>query len=83
MGWGDQVIIHAWGQRYIYEVRKAAQVIPNDTSVLDHETYDWVTLITCQGFDEINCNYRWHRVVRAVLVSVEDRYWWSPSGVLK
>jgi LPXTG-site transpeptidase (sortase) family protein len=70
--WGDQVIIHAWGERYIYEVRENTMVYPNMLKVLRHESLDWVTLITCQGYDEINGNYRYRRVVRAVLVAVQQ-----------
>ncbi|RME90904.1 MAG: sortase [Anaerolineae bacterium] len=69
--WGDQVIIHAYGQRYIYEVREVRQVGPDDLSVWQHETYDWVTLLTCKEFDEARGDYRYRVVVRAVLVRVE------------
>ncbi|MCK5313929.1 MAG: sortase, partial [Anaerolineales bacterium] len=62
---------HAWGQRYIYEVRGNTRVTPNDLSVLGHKDLDWVTLITCQDYDESRANYQWRRVVQAVLVKVE------------
>jgi hypothetical protein len=39
--------------------------------VLRHEELSWVTLITCQSYDEWNNAFRWRRVVRAVLVAVE------------
>jgi LPXTG-site transpeptidase (sortase) family protein len=68
--WGDQVIIHAWGQRYIYEVRQNSLVLPNEIQSLRHEELSWVTLITCQGYDELSGEYRWRRIVRAVLVAV-------------
>ena len=68
--WGDNLIIHAYGQRYTYEVRQVSAVRPNDLSVLRHEEYDWLTLITCQGYDEQQDAYRWRSVVRAVLVEV-------------
>ncbi len=69
--WGDKVVIHAYGQRYIYEVRVVRLVEPNDTSVLSHKEYDWVTLITCEGYDEATNTYHWRLVVQAVLVKVE------------
>ena len=69
--WGDKVIIHANGERYIYEVRAVKRVKPNDISVLGHKERDWVTLITCEGFDEKTDAYRWRLVVQAVLVKVE------------
>lgn len=69
--WGDQVVLHAWGQRYIYEVRQNSLAAPGWTGALRHENLDWITLITCQGYDEANDSYRWRRVVRAVLLSVQ------------
>ncbi len=71
LSFGDQIIIHAWGQRYVYEVRIVDYVRPDDLSVLGHEQYDWVTLITCRNYDEDLGAYRWRVVVQAVLVSVE------------
>jgi LPXTG-site transpeptidase (sortase) family protein len=69
--WGDHIEIQAWGQRYIYEVREVKRVAPNDLSVLGHEQDAWVTLITCQGFNDGAKAYLWRVVVRAVLVAVE------------
>jgi LPXTG-site transpeptidase (sortase) family protein len=72
MHWGDQIIVHAYGQRSVYEVRQVSLVAPNDVSVLGHESLSWLTLITCSGFDEARDAYRSRTVVRAVLVEVED-----------
>jgi len=71
LAYGDRVIIHAWGQRYIYEVQDNSMVAPDQLEVLNHEDLDWVTLITCQSFDPVSGKYRWRRVVRAVLVDVQ------------
>lgn len=68
---GDQVIIHAWGLRHVYEVREAAYALPGDMSVLQHEEYDWLTLISCKGYDERLGDYRWRFVTRAVLITAE------------
>jgi LPXTG-site transpeptidase (sortase) family protein len=68
--WGDEVIIQAWGQRYVYAVRQNSLVGPGQLAALQHEDLDWVTLITCQGYDELSGMYLWRRVVRAVLVAV-------------
>lgn len=73
--YGDQVIIHAWGYRYIYAVRESAWVTPNDLSILDHEEYDWVTLITCQSYDESTGTYSWRSYVKAVLIKIESSYY--------
>jgi LPXTG-site transpeptidase (sortase) family protein len=70
--WGDRFSINAWGQRYVYEVRSVQTVSPDDTSVMQHEELDWVTLITCQDFDEASNAYSSRLVVRAVLISVEE-----------
>jgi len=70
--WGDEVIVRAYGQDYIYEVRTVKKYVrPDDTSsVFEHEDYPWLTLITCKGYDEESDSYRWRVVVRAVQVDV-------------
>ena len=70
LSWGERFSIHAWGQEYIYEVRSNGRVSPTSSGVLAQEDYDWVTLITCEGFDEAQSKYEWRTVVRAVLVDV-------------
>jgi LPXTG-site transpeptidase (sortase) family protein len=69
--WGDQIVIRAQGRAYTYEVRESRIVLPDDRSVIRHETYDWLTLITCQGYDDASDSYRLRRVIRAVLMDVE------------
>lgn len=69
---GDQVLIRAWGQVYVYEVRSNQVVYPDDTSVLKHEEYDWLTLITCGDYDPELDQFLTRQVVRAVLVKVQD-----------
>lgn len=68
--WGDMVSIHAWGMTYTYQVRTVqAWVEPSDTRLLTQtEAYDWITLITCHGYDEQTGTYRWRTVVRATLI---------------
>jgi LPXTG-site transpeptidase (sortase) family protein len=70
--WGDEIVIHAWGQRHVYEVRYNYLVRPRNTHPLRHEAYDWVTLITCSWFDERLGSYAYRRVVRAVLMDVTE-----------
>jgi LPXTG-site transpeptidase (sortase) family protein len=70
LSYGDQVIIHAYGQRYIYEVRSNRKVSPQ-ANVFGHEEYPWITLITCQGYNEASDSYRYRVVVQAVQVRVE------------
>jgi LPXTG-site transpeptidase (sortase) family protein len=71
--YGDQIIVHISGEKYIFEVRKTKLVRPETTSfALEHlEGSSYLTLITCQGYNEKSSSYRFRRVVRAVLVKVE------------
>ncbi|NPA31670.1 MAG: sortase, partial [Chloroflexi bacterium] len=68
--WGDRIVIRAYGQQYIYEVRRVRLVAPDDLSVLRHEEHDWLTLITCRDYDPRHDTYRQRLVVQAVLVEV-------------
>ena len=67
---GDEILLHAWGSTYVYEVRDNKLVNPADLSSLEHRDLDWVTLVTCQGFDRVKGSYRYRRIVAAVLVKV-------------
>jgi len=69
--WGDEIIVHAHGLRHTYMVLEREYVLPNDTSVLQHEEYPWLTLITCHGYDEAQGTYNYRFVVRAVKIGVE------------
>jgi large repetitive protein len=69
--YGDLIIIHLDGQRYIYEVRQNQLVTPNDLTALKHEDYPWLTLITCKNYSETAKDYLYRVVVRAVQVKVE------------
>jgi LPXTG-site transpeptidase (sortase) family protein len=66
--WGDEVIVHAYGQAYVYTVRSVEKYVqPDDTSsAFEHEEFPWLTLITCKGYDEDSDSYDWRVVVRAV-----------------
>jgi LPXTG-site transpeptidase (sortase) family protein len=69
--WGQQVIVHMGGQRYIYEVRSMRRVWPDDLSVLQHADLPTLTLITCQGYNPAADDYRTRIAVRAVLVDIQ------------
>ena len=70
--WGDQVIVHAWGGQYVYEVRAVMQVSPGNTAaMMKHEELPWLTLVTCRGYDETSGSYKYRVLVRAVLVDVK------------
>jgi LPXTG-site transpeptidase (sortase) family protein len=68
--WGDQIILHANGERYVYEVRQVLRTWAGDLSPLAHEDQAWLTLLTCQGYNEDTDAYIWRIAVRAVLVEV-------------
>jgi LPXTG-site transpeptidase (sortase) family protein len=70
--YGDRFILRAFGQTYVYEVRENTWVWGGSgiSKVFKHEEYDWVTLLTCEGYNPLTGKYFFRRVVRAVLVSV-------------
>jgi LPXTG-site transpeptidase (sortase) family protein len=70
--YGDQVIINAFGMRYIYEVREIHVVGTGDiASVFQHNKLDWVTLVTCESYNSVQDQFNLRRLVRAVLVKIE------------
>jgi LPXTG-site transpeptidase (sortase) family protein len=72
--YGDLVIIHLGGVKYVYEVRNTKLARPYSTGFAFEslQDYSYLTLITCQGFNPFNESYLFRRVVRAVLISVES-----------
>ena len=70
--YGDAIVVHLAGQRYVFQVTAKRLVWPgNARFALRHlEGYPYLTLITCRGFDPATETYRWRWVVGAVLVSV-------------
>jgi LPXTG-site transpeptidase (sortase) family protein len=71
--WGDEVHIVSDEAIFVYAVRQVSHVQPDNLNVLRHEELPWLTLITCEGFDEAREAYVRRVVVRAVLISVEAR----------
>ena len=72
--YGDQIIVHMFGEKYIFEVQTSSMVSPSNTkSALEHlEGHPFLTLITCQGYNPISDSYLFRRIIRAVLVSVKS-----------
>jgi LPXTG-site transpeptidase (sortase) family protein len=68
---GNQAIVHAFGKRYIYEIRTNHTIMPANMSPFKHEEKAWLTLLTCKGYDESTDTYKYRVAVRAVLVKVE------------
>jgi LPXTG-site transpeptidase (sortase) family protein len=72
LAWGEKIYIHAWGLRYVYEVREVSQVSPADLTVLKHEELDWITLISCSDYVETSAKFSSRIIVRAVLTAIEE-----------
>ncbi|MBT7915004.1 sortase, partial [Candidatus Bathyarchaeota archaeon] len=69
--YGDRIILLFGEQTYTYEVRDTRIISPNNVdAVLQHEEYDWVTLVTCESYNTLWGSYDYRRMVRAVLVDV-------------
>ena len=70
--YGDQVQIKYGNYLYTYEVRENMSISPDDIQkAMLHKEKDWVTLLTCEDFNELTSEYSARRIVRAVLVSVK------------
>jgi LPXTG-site transpeptidase (sortase) family protein len=70
--YGDQIIIHAWNQKYIYEVRETKVIsATNNSEALKHKDLSWITLLTCRDYDEKTGTYLERYLVRAVLIKVQ------------
>jgi LPXTG-site transpeptidase (sortase) family protein len=67
---GDEVKIHAWEHVYTYSVRTNYLVNPDNMQPFRHQEYDWVTLVSCEQYNQHMDAYHFRRVVRAVLVDV-------------
>jgi LPXTG-site transpeptidase (sortase) family protein len=64
--------VRAYGFTYTFEVREMLTVAPTDLKeALKHQEQPWITLVTCQGFNEETKSYSLRVLVRAVLVKVE------------
>jgi LPXTG-site transpeptidase (sortase) family protein len=69
--YGDNIVIHAYGQKYIFAVQSNTIADANDSTVMRHEDKPWLTLVTCKDYDAQTGTYKKRVVVRAVLVRVE------------
>jgi LPXTG-site transpeptidase (sortase) family protein len=70
LGVGEYIFIHSAGYRFTYEVVSNAQTRPNDFRIMKHEETSYLTLITCDRYDEESGTYLRRVVVRAELVEV-------------
>jgi LPXTG-site transpeptidase (sortase) family protein len=70
--WGDRVVVHAFEQLFVYQVRTVARVSATDLRPLGHKDQAWLTLITCRTYDEAGGRYLHRMIVQAVLVEVVE-----------
>ena len=68
LGVGEFIYIYTAGYRYIYMVESNQAVEPEDVSVFRHEDQAYLTLITCEQYDENLDTYLQRVAVRAKLV---------------
>ena len=72
LSWGDLVRVHAFGVVFTYEVREVKRILPSSLYPFQHEDKSWLTLLTCQGYNEKSGTYKYRVAVRAVLIRVES-----------
>jgi LPXTG-site transpeptidase (sortase) family protein len=70
--YGDTINLHIYGLNYVYEVREVLTIPRDDIkSALKHEETPWLTLMTCQGYEETSGKYQSRVLVRAALVKLK------------
>ncbi|MBC7878333.1 MAG: sortase [Anaerolineales bacterium] len=69
---GEYIFVYDAGYRYTYKVVSNKHVQPNDITVLQHEEKAYITLITCDIYDEKAGTYLSRVAVRAVLVDIQE-----------
>ena len=68
---GNLIKIQSGKNTYVYEVHDTRLYKANSiNAVISHEEIDWLTLVTCEGYQESNQTYAYRRVIRAVLIRV-------------
>ena len=74
--WDDQIIVHVCSQQFVYRVRTNQIIRPDYGGAFKHEELPWLTLLTCNGYNESTGSYDYRVMVKAVLVEVrfEDQY---------
>lgn len=68
---GDKVYVHNNGFVYVYEVRRSSLILPSSIKTLfKHEEDTWLSIVTCENFNEKTEKFSNRRLVRAVLISI-------------
>ncbi len=68
---GEYIFVYSSGYRYTYKVVSNEFVQPDDANVLKHEDKSYLTLVTCDQYDEQSDTYLRRAVVRAQLVDMQ------------
>jgi len=67
---GEYVYIYSAGYRYTYQVKSNELIDPGDATALRHEDDSYLTLITCDTYDEKSNSYLMRVAVHAKLVDI-------------
>ncbi len=70
LGIGEYIFVYSAGYRFTYKVGSNALVQPTDARVMKHEDKSFLTLITCDTYDEETGTYLQRVVIGAALVDV-------------
>ena len=71
--YGDEIQIRAWSKIYHYQVQENRLVSPNAiNTIFQHKDRDWISLLTCEGWDNSQGIYSNRRLVRGVLIRVNS-----------
>jgi LPXTG-site transpeptidase (sortase) family protein len=70
LGVGEYIFVYNAGYRYTYKVVSNAIVQPTDSSVMQHADKSFLTLITCDTYDEETGTYLHRVVIGATLIDV-------------
>jgi LPXTG-site transpeptidase (sortase) family protein len=70
--YNDEIQIEAFGHIYTYRVRNNFLIEPDDLkSPFIKKNGTWITLMTCEDYDQRTETYASRRLVRAVLVNID------------
>ena len=68
---GQKIYIRNNGFTYVYEVRQSSVILPTNIKTLfQHEDDSWLSLVTCENFNDKTGKFANRRLVRAVLISI-------------
>lgn len=70
LGTGEFIYLYTGGYRYTYQVVTNERVDSSDVSAFRHEDESYLTLITCDAYDEASRSYLQRVAARAKLVDV-------------